>query len=145
MGRRVGQSALVMLAMDFDQSRREPAQRLGADASVIDIGAGASVGELDPPQDQFVADLDILTFEERMGGVSLRQFECRGDLPLRLAVTHEASVAARAERQRQRIQKNGFPCAGLAGEDGQPRRELKIQLIDQHHIANGEARKHQLA
>ena len=145
MGRRVGQRALVVLAVDLDQRRRQPPQRLGADAPVIDIGAGASVGELDPPQDQLVADLNVLPFEERMGGVSCRQFERRRHLALRLAVAHEAAVAARAKRQRQRIQKNGFSRPGLAGEDGQPRRELKIQLIDQHHIANGEARKHQSA
>ncbi len=49
MGRRVGQRPLVVLTVDLDQRRRQPAQRLGADASVIDIGAGASVGELNPP------------------------------------------------------------------------------------------------
>ena len=80
-----------------------------------------------------------------MGGVSRRQFERRRHLALRLAVAHEAPVAARAKRQRQRIEKNGFPRAGLAGEDGQPRRKLKVQLIDQHHVANGEARKHPIA
>ncbi len=71
MGRRVGQRALVVLAVDLDQRRSQPPQRLGADASIIDIGAGAPVGELDPPQDQLVADLNVLPFEERMGGVSL--------------------------------------------------------------------------
>ena len=71
MGRRIGQRALVVLAVDLDQRRRQPPQRLGADAPVIDIGASASVGELDPPQDQLVADLNVLPFEERMGGVSL--------------------------------------------------------------------------
>ena len=49
MGRRIGQRALVVLAVDLDQRRRQPAQRLGADAPVIDVGARASVGELDPP------------------------------------------------------------------------------------------------
>src|SRR5580698_2930240 len=64
MGRGVGQRALVMLAMDLDQSRRQPAQSLSADASVIDIGAGASIGELNPPQDQFVANLDVLALKQ---------------------------------------------------------------------------------
>ena len=80
-----------------------------------------------------------------MGGVSRRQVECRRHLALRLAVAHQTAVAAGAKRQRQRIEKNRFPRAGLPGEDRQPRRELEIQLIDQHHVANGEARKHQLA
>ena len=80
---------------------------------------------------------------ERVRGVAGGQFEYRGHLALRLAVAHERAVAARAERQRQRIEKNGFSRPGLAGEDRQPRREFEIQLIDQHHIANGEAREHQ--
>ena len=143
MGRCIGQRAFVVLAVDLDQRRRERAQRLGADAAVIDVGARASVRELDPPQDQLVADLDVLPFEQSVGGVPFRQFEGRRHLALRLAVAHQTTVAARAERQRQRVQKNRFPRAGLAGEDRQPGRELKIQLIDQHHVANGEARKHQ--
>ena len=120
MGRRIGQRALVMLTVDLDQRRGQRAQRLGADAPVIDIGARASVGELDAPQDQLVADFDVLPFEQRVGGVSLRQLECRRHLALRLAVAHEAAVSARAQRQRESIEKNRFPRAGLAGEDRQP-------------------------
>ena len=142
MGRRIGQRPLVVLAMDLDQRRGQRAKRLGADALVIDIGARAPVGELDPAQDQFVADLDILPFEQRMRGVALRQVEGRRHLALRLAVAHEAAVAARAERQRQRIEKNRLSRAGLAGEDRQSRREFEVQLVDQHHVANGEAREH---
>ena len=109
MGRRVGQRPLVVLAMDLDQRRGERPQRLGADALVVDVGARAPVGELDPAQDQFVADLDVLPFEQGVRGVAFRQVEHRRHLALRLAVAHEAAVAARAERQRQRIEKNRFP------------------------------------
>ena len=124
--------------MDLDQRRSQPPQRLGADAPVVDIGAGAPIRELHPPQDQLVADLNVLALKERMSGVSRRQFERGRHLALRLAVAHQAPVAARAKRQRQRIEKNGFPGPRLAGEDGEPRRKLKVQLIDQHHVANGE-------
>ena len=106
MGRWIGQRTFVVLAMDLDQRRRERAQRLGADAAVIDVGARASVRELDPPQDQLVADFDVLPFEQSVGGVAFRQFEGRRHLALRLAVAHQTAVSARAERQRQRVQKN---------------------------------------
>ncbi len=142
MGRRVGQRPLVVLAMDLDQRRGQRTQRLGADALVVDVGPRAPVGELNPAQDQFVADLDVLTFEQGVRGVAFRQVEDRRHLTLRLAVADKAAVAARAERERQRIEKNRFPRAGLAGEDRQSRREFEVQLIDQHHVANGEARKH---
>ena len=142
MGRRIGERPLVVLAVDLDQRRGQRAQRLGADALIIDIGPCAPVGELDPAQDQFVANLDVLPFEHRMRGVTRRQFKGRRHLALRLAVAHEAPVPARAERQRQSIEKNRFPRAGLAGEDRQSPREFEVQLIDQHHVANGEAREH---
>ncbi len=54
----------------------------------------------------------------------------------------EPAVAARAERQRQRIEKDRFACAGFAGEDREARGKLEIELIDQHHVADGEAREH---
>ena len=120
MGRGIGQRALVVLTVDFDQRRGERAQSLCAHAAVVDIGAGAPVGELDAPEDQFVADFDVQPFEQRVGGVALRQFERRRHLALRLPVAHEAAVSARPERQRQRIEKNRFPRASLAGEDRQP-------------------------
>ena len=63
MGRRVGQRPLVVLAMDLDQRRGQRPQRLGADALVVDVGPRAPVGELNPAQDRFIADLDVLTFE----------------------------------------------------------------------------------
>ena len=106
MGRRIGQGPLVMLAMDLDQRGGEPAQSLDAHALVVDIGARASVGELDPSQNELVADLDVLPFEQRMGGVSRRQLECRGHLALGLAMANEAAVAAPAQRQRQRVEQD---------------------------------------
>ncbi len=123
--------------MNLDQRRGQRAQRLGADALVVDVSARAPVGELDAPQDQFVAEFDVLPFEQGMRGMAGRQFEDRRHLTLRLPVTHKATIAARAERQSERIQKYRFPRASLAGENGQPRRELQVQLIDQHHVANG--------
>ena len=143
MGRRIGQCALVVLPMDLDQSRSQSAQRLGADVLIIDVGARAPVGELDSSEDQLVADFDVAPVEQRPRDVPRRQFENRRDLALRLAVAHQAAVSARAERERQRIQKNRLPRAGLAGQDRQTRREFEVQLIDQHHVANGEARKHE--
>ena len=139
---RIGQRALVVLAVDLDQRRGERAQGLHAHALVVDVGAGASVGELDPAEDQLVADLDVLALEQRMGGVSGRKLEHRGHLALRLAVADEAAVAARAERQRQRVEQDRLARAGLSGEDRQAGREFEIQLIDQNHVADGEAREH---
>ncbi len=71
MGRRVGQRPLVVLAVDLNQGGGQRAQRLGAHALVIDVSARAAVGELNPSAGlPFIADLDVLTFEEGVRGVS---------------------------------------------------------------------------
>ena len=77
-----------------------------------------------------------------MGGVPRRKLEHRRHLALRLAVADEAAVAARAERERQRIEQDRLARAGLAGEDRQAGRKFEIQLIDQHHVADGKPREH---
>ena len=77
-----------------------------------------------------------------MGRVPRRQVENRRHLSLCLAVADKAAVAARPERQRERIEKNGFAGAGFAGEDREAGREVEIELIDQHHVADGETREH---
>ena len=135
---RIGQRALVVLSVDLDQRGGERAKRLGADALVIDVSPGASVRELHPAQDQFVADLDVLAFQHGVSGVALRQVEDGGHLSLRLAMAHEAAVAARADRQRKRVEEDRLAGPGLPGEDRQAGRELEVEPIDQNHVANGE-------
>ena len=53
-----------------------------------------------------------------------------------------ARAAARAKRKRERVEKDRFARAGLAGEDREAGGEFEIELVDQHHIADGEAREH---
>ena len=77
-----------------------------------------------------------------MGCVARRQFENGRHLALSLAVADEAAVAARAKRKRERVEKDRFAGAGLAGDDREAGGKFEIELVDQHHIADGEAREH---
>ena len=52
MAGRIDQGAVVMLAVDLDQSLAHLAQELHAHAGVVDEGAASAVGALHPPQDQ---------------------------------------------------------------------------------------------
>ena len=54
MGRGIDEGAVVMLAVDFNERRAERAQHLHADRLVVDESAGAAVGELHAPHDQFL-------------------------------------------------------------------------------------------
>ena len=144
MGRRVEQRALVVLAVDLDQAGGDGAQRLGADALVVDEGAGAPVGELDPAQDQFAFGAHALIGERGEDGVIGRQVEARRHLPLRFAVAGQRAVAARAERERQSVEQDRLSRPGFAGEDGEAVGELEVQLVDQHDVADREPGEHGL-
>ena len=58
MGRGIDEGAVVMLAVDFNKRCAERAQHLDADRLVVDESAGAAVGELHPPYDQFLFAAD---------------------------------------------------------------------------------------
>ena len=62
--------------------------------------------------------------------------------PLLRAVAHQRGVAARAERQRQRVEQDGFAGAGLAGQHGKAGREVDVQPLDQDDIADRQMRQH---
>ena len=62
--------------------------------------------------------------------------------PLRRAVAHQRSVAARAERQRQRIEQDRFAGAGFAGQHRKAGGEIDVQPFDQDDIADRQVREH---
>ena len=69
-----------------------------------------------------------------------RHVEDGGDLALLGAMADQAGVAARAERQRQGIEQDGFAGAGLAGQHRQARGEVDVQPLDQDDIADRQTR-----
>ena len=142
VSRSVEQRALVMLAVYLHQIGGDGAQRLRAHALIVDEGAGAPVRHLDAAEDELAVGVDVLRREGLKGAVRQGQIERRRDLSLRLALSHETAVAARTERQGERIEENGFAGARLAGEDRQAVRKLEVQLIDQHDVADRKPGEH---
>ena len=138
VGGRVGQRALVVLSVDFDQRGGERAKRLGADALVVHVGAAC-------------------VRRRGRGARSVRrQARCPG-----LPGQHAAAWPGRVEERRSPVLAPGHDARGrrrrarrppaqahrgewifrtrLAGKNREPGRELEVQLVDQHHVANGEA------
>ena len=142
MGRGIDESAIVMLAVDFNQRGAERAQHLHADRLIVDEGAGAAVGELHPAHDQFVVAAKIVVGEHAARRMLLGDFERGGHLTLFGAFTHQGRVAARAERQRKRVEQDRFAGAGLAGQRGKAGAEIDVQAIDQNDVADGKASEH---
>ena len=86
--------------------------------------------------------LDAVLGEQLECRVIGRRLEDRRDLAALRAGAHQRRVAARAKRQRQRIEQDGFAGAGLAGQHRQPRAELDAEPVDQDDVLDGEAREH---
>ncbi len=75
--------------------------------------------------------------------MALRYIEYRGDLALFDAMTDEAGVAAAAERQRERVEQDGFARAGFAGQHRQPTGKLDIEPFDQDDVTDRQTRQHE--
>jgi hypothetical protein len=69
-------------------------------------------------------------------------FETGDDGRLGCPLAHQSAVAARSQRQPERIEQNRFASPGLAGERRQPGRKGEIEAIDQNDVADGEASEH---
>ena len=145
MGRRLDEGAVVVLAVDLHQSRAERAQHLHAHRLIVDEGAGAAVGELDAAHDQFVLGAvrdQIVLRQQAARRMLLGDVEGGGHLTLLGALAHQSRIAARAERERKRVEQDRFAGAGLAGQRGKAGAEVDVQAIDQNDVANGEAGEH---
>jgi hypothetical protein len=58
---RVEQAAIVMLAVDLDQSGSQLAQQAGRNRLIVDEGAAAAIGAHQPPDDQRLPRLALET------------------------------------------------------------------------------------
>jgi hypothetical protein len=71
-----------------------------------------------------------------------RQIEHGCDLPLTHALADKRAIAARAKRERKGIEEDGFTGAGLTRKHREAAIELKIELFDQHDVADSELSEH---
>ena len=131
------------LALDLDRHLAELAQQADARRLVVDEGAAAAIGADDAAQhDDIVLGGDAGFVEKPARRMVGGQVEFRGDHRLIGARANEARFGAHAERQAKRVEEDGFTGAGLAGQHAKARAKGKIELVDQHHIADGEAQQH---
>ena len=143
MGCGVDQSAVVVLAVNLDEGRADRAQHLRRHRLVVEEGAGAAIGQLDPAQDQFVLGRNVVGGEYRPRRMIDRHIEGRRHLPLLGALANQAGIAAGAQRERERIEQDRFAGAGLAGQHRKARREIDIEAVDQDDVSDREPGQHQ--
>ena len=145
MRRRIDQRAIIVLTMNFDQRRANGAQGLRRGRLIVDKGAGATVRRLNASQHQFVVADQSEFPRGKMRRVIARQIERRRDLSLFAAGAHQRCVATTAERQHEGVEQDRLAGAGLAGERGQTRLEIKIERVDKHDVTNGKSDQHRSA
>ena len=139
---RIGKRALVMLAVDLDQRDADRLEHLHAHRLVVDRGACAAVSQLHAPQDQLVPARDVVGGENAADRMPAIGFEHRRHLAKLCAVTHQAGVAARAERERERVEQDRLAGPGLAGQRRQTATEVDVETIDQDDVADREPDEH---
>ena len=142
--RGVDEGTLVMLAVNFDQSRSQRAQNLDADRLVVDEGARPAVGKLRPAHDQFVFADKVVVGQHAPRRMVLGDVEGGNHLAVLGALAHQSRVAAGAERQRKGVEQDRFAGAGLARQCGEAGAEIDIEPVDQNDVADGKASQHRM-
>ena len=115
----VEQAVLLHLALDLDQRVAQPAQQRDGRRLVVDEGAAAAVGADHAAQGQDVVVVESLLGEDRVGRMVLRQLEAAATEAWAAPRRTAAAVGARAERQAECVDQDGFAGAGLAGQRAQ--------------------------
>ncbi len=142
MGGRIEQALGLELTFDFHQAIAQSAQQTDADRLIVDEGPRAAITGQLPAQDQTVIRLDSLVLQDRQRRmlVGQRKFGCDGGLGGTLP--DQPGFGTSAQGQSQCVEQDGLAGPGLAGQDGEASIEGQIQLLDQHHILNGECDQH---
>jgi hypothetical protein len=132
----VDQSAVVVLAVDFDEKLASLAHQLHGDRLVVDIGLGAAIRRLHPAENQVAIVVDTVLANEKPGRMAHTDIEDRRHLPFVAAMADKRTVATAAKGQRQAIEKDGFSSPGFAGQHGKTGIERQIKPFDQDDIAD---------
>ncbi len=146
LGIRSQQRLMGMLSVYIEQLVARFAHLLQSGAASVDETARTAAGIQHPAQQAHARIAFQILFAQPV--LQLRQ---RGDIELGgnfcalTAVAHHRRIAAFAERQRQRVDQDGFARAGLAGQHGETRHEVEFQRGDDHEIANGQEFQHDFA
>ena len=142
MSARVKQTAIIMLAVQFDQNIRQGAQNITACAAIIHPCGLAPVLGVDTAQDQFGARGQARLRQNRLNRVIHGQIKYGGYLALFCTLAHQIGTAPPAQDKAKRVKKNGFPRARFPRQNIQPRLKLKAEMINQQKIANFEMPQH---
>ena len=142
MRRHVQKPAAFELSLDFDKHVADLAKERCRYRNVVDACRGFAVAFQPPPQDQLVVAGDVGFAEPRPGRMVGGGMEDGADLRRVFALADQPEVGTAAERQPERVKKDGFPGAGLARQNGQATVEAQRQPFDQDDIGDRQTVQH---
>jgi hypothetical protein len=127
LDRRCKEGLVGVLAVQIDQTAPPLCERRHRRHPAVDVCPAASAGWHRPGED----DLD-----------PVRRLEATLDPRLACAGAHEHRVGAASDEEFDRLDDEGLPRPGLAGERGHPRSEDDRQIVDHAEIANRQFEQH---
>ncbi len=124
----VGETVLLVLAVNREQVRGRPLQRGGGHGDIVDPTPAAAGGAHFSTQNQNVVGLDTELVEQpRQGGAGLV-----GKHPLHhetiVSGTHHVGLRALPTEQFERLDQQRLPGPGLAGEHAKATRKIEFHL-----------------
>ena len=142
---RIDQPAIIMLAMQLHQCRRERAQQPSTHRLIVDEGLGTSVRlDLSPDHQRFARLNLYVGIVQRLGNQRRQSGELKacGDARLRLSCADQRCFRPVAQHQPQRVEQDRLARACLPRQHAQPAPERQLERFDQHDIADGQAGQH---
>ena len=145
MPTRIDQAAVIVLAVEFDQTSRQLAQQRDADRLIVDRGLRTAVR-----LDLALEDQRLARFDNQFGGIEsganstgkLRELEHRRNARRLLPRAHQPAIRPVAQHQPQRIEQDRLARPGLAGEHTEAAGKFQLQRLDQDNIADGKPGEH---
>ena len=136
------QQALVrVLAVDVHQLFAQLAQLAQGHRQAVDEGLAARLRVDGAAQDQGVVAVQLVLLQPGPQGCG--HIEDRADIGAFAALAQHAGIAARAQRQRQRVHQNRLAGPGFTRKYGEARLELDLGAVDDHEIPDMQGTQHE--
>ena len=130
-----------VLAVDVDQHFADFPQLGDGGGVAVDQRPRTAVGFDDPAQhDGAWIARQLADLEPGLERVVGHEFS--DQIGARRAFANHAGIAARAQRELQRIDQDGFAGAGFTGEDGEAGSEFDFQRIDDDEVTQAQGEQH---
>ena len=127
---RIGQSPIIMLAVDFNQRLADCFEHLHTHRLIIDQSTGASVCHLDASEDDIAVLRNVMLTQQGQSRMIRPHGKHGCHLPLCLAMAHQRPVAARPQGQGKGVQQNGFARPRFTGQHAHPLSKTEAQTVD---------------